>query len=63
METEQEGLELILEDMTEWLETYVLEGEKFFEHLDRIEDIGGEDARGKRLAFLTEKYWREHIVH
>lgn len=60
---EDEDLVLILEDMTDWVETHVLKDEDFYEHLDKVQEQLGKAAREDRLKFLTEKYWSEHIVY
>jgi hypothetical protein len=62
MQEEMTPEEMILEDMIEWLEVKILDT-GFYDHLDEIEHKQGKQARSDRLSYLTDKYWREHIVH
>ena len=54
--------EMILGDMQEWVEHYVLEGQNMYNYLDDIESELGIQARKDELSSLIEHYFKNHIL-
>ena len=54
--------ELILDDMQEWVEQHMLEGQDMYDYLDDIEKDLGSDARKEELSSLVEIYYKNHIL-
>ena len=49
--------EFILEDLQEWCEVNLLDGQTWDEYLDRFDNR----TRGEKMSELMDIYWRDHI--
>jgi hypothetical protein len=54
--------ELILDDLKEWVEHYLLDSKDMYTHLDEVEEDQGKEARSKELSNLMHIYFRDHIL-
>jgi hypothetical protein len=54
--------ELILDDLKEWVEHYILDNQDMYEYLDVVEEAKGKLARKKELDHLMRVYFRDHIL-
>jgi len=49
--------EIILDDLQEWCEVHLLNGQSWDEYLDQFNP----QNRGKKMSELMDTYWRDHI--
>ena len=49
--------EFILEDLQEWCEVNLLDGQTWDEYLDQFDNR----TRGEKMSELMDIYWRDHI--
>ena len=49
--------EIILDDLQEWCEVNLLDGQSWDEYLNQFSS----QNRGKKMSELMDTYWRDHI--
>jgi hypothetical protein len=53
---------LILDDMQQWVEHRLLNGQDMYHYLDTVEQDLGKDAKSEELQRLMDTYYSDHIL-
>jgi hypothetical protein len=53
---------LILDDMQQWVEHRLLNGQDMYDYLDTVEQDLGKDAKSEELQRLMDTYYSDHIL-
>jgi hypothetical protein len=53
---------LILDDMQQWVEHRLLNGQDMYDYLETVEQDLGKDAKSQELQRLMDTYYSDHIL-